>query len=61
MRWPTGGYFKDEEILACELIGVTPYVPKPLTSGAKAEGRFGKQDLSTAPKTTPGDVRPANV
>ena len=39
------GYFKGEEILACELIGVTPYVPKPLTSGAKAEGRFGKQDF----------------
>jgi hypothetical protein len=39
------GYFKGEEILACELIGVTPCVPKPLTSGAKAEGRFGKQDF----------------
>jgi transposase len=39
------GYFKGEEILACEPIGVTPYVPKPLTSGAKAEGRFGKQDF----------------
>jgi len=24
---------------------MTPYVPKPLTSGAKAEGRFGKQDF----------------
>jgi transposase len=39
------GYFKGEEILACEQIGVTTYVPKPLTSGAKAEGRFGKQDF----------------
>jgi transposase len=39
------GYFKGEEILACEPIGVTPYVPKPLTSGAKAKGRFGKQDF----------------
>jgi len=26
-------------------MGVTPYVPKPLTSGAKAAGRFGKQDF----------------
>ena len=34
-----------EEILACEQAGITPYVPKPLTSGAKAEGRFGKQDF----------------
>jgi transposase len=24
---------------------MTPYVAKPLTSGAKAEGRFGKQDF----------------
>jgi transposase len=39
------GYFKGEEILACEQAGITPYIPKPLTSGAKAEGRFGKQDF----------------
>jgi transposase len=39
------GYFSGEEILACEQAGVTPYVPKPLTSGAKADGRFGKQDF----------------
>jgi hypothetical protein len=26
-------------------MGVTPYVPGPLTSGAKADGRFGKQDF----------------
>ena len=36
------GYFDGEEVLACEAIGVTPFVPKPLTSGAKAHGRFGK-------------------
>jgi len=39
------GYFKGEEILACEAAGVTPLVPKPLTSSAKADGRFGKQDF----------------
>ena len=39
------GYFKGEEILACETIGVTPFVPKTLTSEAKAQGRFGKQDF----------------
>jgi transposase len=44
------GYFSGEEILACETIGVTPYVPKPLTSGAKAEGRFGKQDFVYLPE-----------
>jgi hypothetical protein len=44
------GYFKGEEILACEVIGVTPFVPKTLTSGAKAEGRFGKQDFNYIPE-----------
>src|SRR6185437_7781780 len=43
------GYFSGEEIVACEAIGVTPYVPKPLTSNAKAEGRFGKQDFTYLP------------
>lgn len=43
------GYFSGEEIVACEAIGVTPYVPKPLTSGAKAEGRFGKPDFTYLP------------
>ena len=43
------GYFSGEEILACETLGVTPYVPKPLTSNAKAEGRFGKQDFAYLP------------
>lgn len=43
------GYFSGAEILACEAIGVTPYVPKPLTSGAKADGRFGKQDFAYRP------------
>src|SRR5262249_58085115 len=39
------GYFSGEEILACDGAGITTYVPKPLTSGSKAEGRFGKQDF----------------
>jgi hypothetical protein len=39
------GYFKGEEILACDQIGITAFVSKPLTSGSKAEGRFGKQDF----------------
>ncbi len=40
------GYFSGEEVLACEAIGATPYVPKPLTSNAKAAGRFGKEDFN---------------
>jgi transposase len=39
------GYFEGEEIKACEEAGITTFVPKPLTSGAKADGRFGKQDF----------------
>ena len=39
------GYFKGEEILACEAASTTPLVPKPLTSGAKADSRFSKQDF----------------
>ncbi len=43
------GYFSGQEVLACERLGVTPLVPKPLTSGAKARGRFGKQDFVYRP------------
>jgi Transposase DDE domain len=34
-----------EEILACEQADITVTLPKPMTSGAKSEGRFGKQDF----------------
>ena len=39
------GYYAGGEILACEMTGITVTLPKPMTSGAKAEGRFGKQDF----------------
>ena len=39
------GYFEGDQVRACESLGVTPYVPKPMTSPAKAKGRFGKQDF----------------
>jgi len=39
------GYFSSAEILACENGGITVTLPKPMTSGAKAHGRFGKQDF----------------
>ena len=39
------GYFSSVEILACETAGVTVTLPKPMTSNAKAAGRFGKQDF----------------
>ena len=43
------GYFDGEEVMACEALGATPILPKPLTSGAKAKGRFGKQDFVYLP------------
>jgi len=39
------GYFNSDEILKCEEAGITVTLPKPMTSNAKAEGRFGKQDF----------------
>ena len=43
------GYFSGEEVLACDQAGIATYVPKPLRSGAKADGRFGKQDFVYMP------------
>ncbi|MGZ8946521.1 MAG: IS1182 family transposase [Methylococcaceae bacterium] len=39
------GYFDSEEVLACHENGITPIVPKCVTSGAKAAGRFDKADF----------------
>jgi transposase len=44
------GYFNGDEILACEQAGITPYVSKPMTSEAKAHGRFDKADFVYDPK-----------
>ena len=44
------GYFSGEEILACDQAGITVTLPKPATSGAKSEGRFGKQDFVYLPE-----------
>jgi transposase len=43
------GYFNGPEILACEQADITVTLPKPMTSGAKANGRFGKQDFAYLP------------
>ncbi len=39
------GYYSSLEILACAEAGVTVTLPKPMTSSAKSDGRFGKQDF----------------
>jgi transposase len=43
------GYWDSEEILACEQAGIAVTLPKPMTSGAKSKGRFGKQDFVYLP------------
>ena len=44
------GYYSGRQVLECTQAGMAPYVPKPLTSGAKAEDRFGKQDFVYLPR-----------
>ena len=40
------GYFSSEEILACDQADITVTLPKPMTSRAKKQGRFGKEDFA---------------
>jgi transposase len=39
------GYFNGPEILACHEAGIEVTLPKPMTSGANSDGRYGKQDF----------------
>ena len=39
------GYFSAQQIKACDDAGIEAYVPKSMTSNAKAEGRFDKADF----------------
>jgi len=39
------GYFSGDQILASDRAGITVTLPRPMTSSAKAAGRFGKQDF----------------
>ena len=39
------GYYSGAEILACHEAGIAVTLPKPVTSGIEAKGRFGKQDF----------------
>jgi hypothetical protein len=43
------GYFKGEQILACEDAGITTYLPRPQTSNNLAKGQFGKRDFIYRP------------
>jgi hypothetical protein len=44
------GYYDSEQIVTCDEAGITLTVPKRMTSGAKAAGRFGKQDFAYLPE-----------
>jgi transposase len=52
------GYFKIEDIEACEAAGITPYVPKPVRGSSVREGFFPKEafryDSGTDTFTCPG-------
>jgi hypothetical protein len=57
---PTEAITKACKIVACEQAGITTFVPKPLTSSSKAEGRFGKQDFIYVAARTSIDAQPDN-
>ena len=44
------GYYRSEELRACEKAGITAYVPKPLTSGNRAKGQFGRDAFRYLPE-----------
>ena len=44
------GYYKGEEILACEEANITTYLPKPQTSGSMKKGLFSKRDFIYKPE-----------
>jgi hypothetical protein len=44
------GYYKSEEVAACVADGITPVMPKCLTSGNKANGLFDKRHFVYDPK-----------
>jgi len=39
------GYFKGEEVLACDADNITTYLPRPLSSGSIKKGLFNKRDF----------------
>ena len=39
------GYFNGPQIKGCDDVGIVAFVPKPMTSNAKSDGRFDKRDF----------------
>ena len=54
------GYFNSPQILACHEAGITVTLPKPMTSGAKSEGRLASRTSSTSLTRMSIDVRLAS-
>jgi len=50
------GYFNGEEIKTCVDDGITVTLPKPMTSSAKAEGPFGKEEFRVSGRTPGFDM-----
>jgi hypothetical protein len=44
------GYFSGPDIRACELAGITAYVPNPLTSASRKKGSSPNATSSTSPE-----------
>jgi hypothetical protein len=44
------GYYKGEEIKACEEVGIKTYIPKPKTSNNKAKGQYDKSAFRYFPE-----------
>jgi hypothetical protein len=44
------GYYNGSEIRACDMLGITAYVPKTMTSSNQAKGLYGRQDFIYRPE-----------
>jgi len=45
------GYYKSEQLLACEESGITTILPKPLTSNNPSKGFFARDDFRYVPES----------
>jgi transposase len=50
------GYFRTEDIAACEKAGLTPYVPRPRRGSSASNGFFRKDEFRYGTKRTKGVV-----
>src|SRR5258707_10128392 len=52
------GYFKIEDIEACEKAGISAYVPKPIRGPAAREGFFTKEEFRYDPDKRSTSAQP---